>query len=72
MNSMGILPGFAGTAVHDAWSPYDTYTAAQHALCNSHDAEPGIMRTWTGWAASVPALVGFCSDGFRITAAAVR
>ena len=36
MNSMGILPGFTGTAVHDAWSPYDTYTAAQHALCNSH------------------------------------
>jgi transposase len=36
MNSMGVLPGFTGTAVHDAWSPYDTYTAAAHALCNSH------------------------------------
>jgi transposase len=36
MNTMGILPGYTGTAVHDAWSPYDTYTAAQHALCNSH------------------------------------
>jgi transposase len=47
MNTMGILPSFTGTAVHDAWSPYDTYTAAQHALCNSHDAEPGIMRTGT-------------------------
>jgi transposase len=36
MNAMGVLPGFTGTAVHDAWSPYDTYTAAGHALCNSH------------------------------------
>jgi len=36
MNAMGILPGFTGPAVHDAGSPYDTYTAAEHALCNSH------------------------------------
>jgi hypothetical protein len=36
MNAMGVLPGFTGTAVHDAWAAYDTYTAAQHALCNSH------------------------------------
>ncbi|MET3808913.1 transposase, partial [Nakamurella sp. UYEF19] len=36
MDQMGILPGYTGTAVHDAWAPYDTYTAAQHALCNSH------------------------------------
>jgi transposase len=36
MNAMGVLPGFTGTAVHDAWAPYDTYTAAAHALCNAH------------------------------------
>jgi transposase len=36
MNGMGVLPGFTGTAVHDAWAAYDTYTAAGHALCNSH------------------------------------
>lgn len=36
MNKMGVLPGFTGTAVHDAWAPYDTYTAARHALCNAH------------------------------------
>ena len=33
---MGVLPGFTGTAVHDAWAPYDTYTTAGHALCNAH------------------------------------
>ena len=35
-DEMGVLPGFTGTAVHDAWAPYDTYTAASHALCNAH------------------------------------
>ena len=36
MQAMGVLPGFTGTAVHDAWAPYDTYTTAAHALCNAH------------------------------------
>lgn len=36
MAAMNVLPGFTGTAVHDAWAPYDTYTAARHALCNAH------------------------------------
>jgi len=36
MDDAGVLPGFTGTAVHDAWAPYDTYTTAQHALCNAH------------------------------------
>lgn len=36
MNTMGILDAFTGTAVHDAWAAYDTYTTAQHALCNAH------------------------------------
>jgi len=36
MNAAGVLPGFTGVAVHDAWAPYDTYTAATHALCNAH------------------------------------
>jgi transposase len=36
MNAAGVLPAFCGVAVHDAWAPYDTYTAVTHALCNAH------------------------------------
>jgi transposase len=36
MNAAGVLPAFRGIAVHDAWAPYDTYTKADHALCNAH------------------------------------
>ena len=38
MDDAGILPRFTGTAVHDAWAPYDTYTGITHALCNAHAA----------------------------------
>lgn len=36
MDDAGVLPGFRGIAVHDAWAPYDTYTDADHALCGAH------------------------------------
>jgi transposase len=36
INQMGVLTGFRGTAVHDAWAPYDTYLAADHQLCCAH------------------------------------
>jgi hypothetical protein len=32
MNAMGVLPSFAGVAVHDAWAPYDTYATPEHQL----------------------------------------
>ena len=36
MDEAGILPEFKGTACHDHWKPYYTYTQCQHALCNAH------------------------------------
>lgn len=36
MDDMGVLPTFTGTAVHDAFAPYDRYSGATHSLCNSH------------------------------------
>jgi transposase len=35
MDSGGILPAFAGIAVHDCWKPYWIYGCV-HALCNAH------------------------------------
>jgi transposase len=36
IEAMGVLPAFSGVAVHDAWAPYDSYTAAGHQLCCAH------------------------------------
>jgi transposase len=56
MKAAGVLPSFAGIAVHDAWAPYDTFgNVAGHALCGAHvlrelvaAAETGadLDRTW--------------------------
>jgi len=48
MDAMGVLAAFTGTAQHDAWAPYDTYTAATHALCASHLLRELIAVTETG------------------------
>jgi len=36
MEAMGVLPSFAGVALHDAWAPYDTYAGPDHQLCCAH------------------------------------
>jgi len=43
MEAMGILPSFAGAAVHDAWAPYDTYGSPDHQLCCAHYADTVVM-----------------------------
>jgi transposase len=60
MKAMGVLPSFAGVAVHDAWAPYDTYTGPDHQLCCAHalrelqavtDAAPAGQWCWASQAA---------------------
>jgi transposase len=68
MDAMGVLPTFTGTAIHDAFAPYDRYTGATHALCAAHvlreleavrdyqratsPARPGAPDPWC-WAGQV-------------------
>jgi transposase len=61
MDAAGVLPSFAGIAVHDAWAPYDTYSGpAGHGLCNAHalrelqaviDSAPQGQWCWAAQAA---------------------
>lgn len=49
MDAAGVLPGFTGTACHDAWAPYDCYAGvAGHALCNAHVLRELTAVTETG------------------------
>lgn len=44
-DAIGILPGFAGTSLHDGWTPYWHYRQCRHALCNVHHLRE---LTWVG------------------------
>jgi hypothetical protein len=43
MDAMGVIAKMKGVAIHDGWKPYRSYDVL-HQLCNSHSAEPAIMR----------------------------
>ena len=51
-DAAGVLPNFAGVAVHDGWAPYRGYDCA-HALCNAHHLRELQAAAETGqqWAA---------------------
>jgi transposase len=55
MDSFGILPEFAGVAVHDGWASYAHYEC-EHALCNAHHLRELIFieeTTQQPWAAQM-------------------
>jgi transposase len=46
INTLDVLPGFTGVAVHDAWASYDGYDCA-HALCGAHIARELVAAAET-------------------------
>lgn len=59
IDAMGVLPGYAGTAVHDAYVSYLSYPAT-HALCNAHllrDLVAVEEETQAPWASAMQALL---------------
>jgi transposase-like protein len=50
IDDCGVLPGFTGIAVHDAWAPYDTYLDVEHQLCCAHAARElaGVVEVAAG------------------------
>jgi transposase len=60
MDAAGVLPGFAGVAVHDGWAPYWRYEAVTHALCGAHllrELEGIADEPGQGWAAGMAELL---------------
>jgi transposase len=60
MDAAGVLPAFAGVAVHDGWSPYWRYPVT-HALCGAHllrELEEVADEPGQGWAAGMGELLG--------------
>lgn len=54
----GVLDGFTGIAVHDAWAPYDCYTTATHSLCCAHLVRELVAATEVSEQAAVWAKQG--------------
>ncbi len=59
LEAIGILPGYQGAAVHDAWPAYASYSC-RHSLCNVHLLRELCYlqeRHQQGWAASLATLL---------------
>jgi transposase len=75
MKAAGVLPSFAGIAVHDAWAPYDSFDGvAGHALCGAHllreltavtDTGTGLDRTWAQQAIDALLALGEAAEAAR-------
>jgi len=60
MDQAGVLPGFAGVAVHDGWAPYWRYRHVTHALCGAHllrELDAAAEEPGQGWAAGMAELL---------------
>ena len=60
MDQAGVLPRFAGVAVHDGWAPYWRYEHVTHALCGAHllrELEGVAEEPGQGWAAGMAELL---------------
>jgi transposase len=75
MKAAGVLPHFAGIAVHDAWAPYDTFgNVAGHALCGAHvlrelaavtETGTGLDRAWAQQAIDALLALNEAADAAR-------
>jgi transposase len=60
MDQVGVLPQFAGVAVHDGWAPYWRYGDVHHALCGAHllrELDAITDEAGQGWAAGMAELL---------------
>jgi transposase len=60
IDALGVLPRFAGVAVHDGFAPYRAYTGCAHALCNGHHLRElaGVVeQDGQGWAEELARLL---------------
>ena len=60
MDAAGVLPGFAGVAVHDGLPAYRRYEQASHGLCNAHHLRElaGMAElTGQGWTTGLAQLL---------------